>query len=166
MVEVYSQASDGKEALCGRQPTILFSRRYIFSFIVSCLLLLSKNQKNTKIFSLKQSEEENFQVQYWAKKRDTFLPPLKHPKIFSKLQMTSILFSKNVSRWPKRDTFSGNQIFSKSGACHDLPKRDTFLGGFKKNFDRYKTKNVTLPVRPRFPYLECILLLPFWRVAL
>jgi len=39
----YSQASDGKEALCGRQPTIFFFARYIFSFIA---LKKIKNTKN------------------------------------------------------------------------------------------------------------------------
>jgi len=38
-----SQASDSKEALCGRQPAILLQ-------VVFLVLLLSKKIKNTKIF--------------------------------------------------------------------------------------------------------------------
>jgi len=36
-------------------------------FLVLLLFIALKKIKNTKIFSLKQSEEQKFQVQYWAK---------------------------------------------------------------------------------------------------
>ena len=142
-----SQASDSKEALCGKQPTILFAGS-ISSLIFLFLLLLSKKirkYKNildktirgTKIFKSNIGQKRDT---FWAK-CDTILPTSKTQqknfevkigclltlpktchvvdivtrfltlKNFSKLNFMSSRHCQIVTRWPKCDTISGQEIF-------------------------------------------------------
>ena len=67
-----------------------------------------------------------------------------------------------MTHWPKRDTFSGSIVFKNGGACHVLPKRDTFVV-VSKNFTVTKPKNVTRfwPNVTRFSPLY----IPFTRIS-
>jgi hypothetical protein len=95
-----SQASDGKEALGGRQPTFRFQVVFLISF-----LLLSNIQKHKKILAETDRRKKIFVFQYcanrdtfWAK-RDTICPPSEAPlRNFSKLKKVPFDISKNVSR--------------------------------------------------------------------
>ena len=58
-----SQPNDGKEALCGRQPTILFTGSISSLIAFYCF---QKNQKYKNIFA-ETIRGTKFQVQYWEK---------------------------------------------------------------------------------------------------
>jgi hypothetical protein len=96
-----SQASDGKEALGGRQPTFRFQVVFLISF-----LLLSNIQKYKKIFLLKRTEEENFLfsntvqiVTRFGPNVTRFAPPLKLlSEIFLSKKRVPFDISRNVSR--------------------------------------------------------------------
>jgi len=91
----------------------------IFLVLLLFLLLLSKNQKYKNIFAetirgrkLSRSNTGQKRDTFWAK-RATFLPTSEAFQKISKLKLLSILPSENVTRWPKRDTFSGSNVFEK-----------------------------------------------------
>jgi len=74
-----SQASDSKEVLCGRQPTILFQVVFLVFIAFYCF---QKNQKHKNILTETIRGTKNFKSNagqnrdtFWAK-RDTILPHL------------------------------------------------------------------------------------------